>query len=77
MDEARRAIERRRKSTGLLILDCVYKLFEAFVLWRKANEDHFAAKRELREYDERMEDEHERIREAARVHDPIAGEDGE
>ena len=36
-------------STGLLILDCVYEQFSAFVVWRKRNEAHFLAVRAEKE----------------------------
>lgn len=60
------------KSTGLLILDCVYKLFEAFVLWRKANDDYFLARKAKREAEELAADEAERVAREAEAAKDIA-----
>jgi len=44
------------KRPALLVLDCIYELFSAFVMWRKKNDDYFLAKKAIKDF-ERAEDE--------------------
>ena len=44
------------KSPALLVLDCIYELFSAFVMWRKKNDDYFLAKKAIKDF-ERAEEE--------------------
>lgn len=43
------------KSGWAMALDLVYKIFEAFVVWRKANDEWFKDRRKTKEEDMKRE----------------------